>query len=103
MARDVRSLLESRTTLLAGVSHDLRTPLARLRLSLAMLPDAVDPGLIADIERDVESMDRLIGQHLSFARGAAPEAPQPGDLGGILDAAQADVRRPGAQVRTDTR
>src|SRR3546814_9057812 len=58
MARDVRKLLESRTTLLAGVSHDLRTPLARLRLSLAMLPDAVDPGLIADIERDVESMDR---------------------------------------------
>ncbi|MGD9582957.1 MAG: ATP-binding protein [Lysobacterales bacterium] len=98
MARDVRSLLESRTTLLAGVSHDLRTPLARLRLSLAMLPDAVDSGLIADIERDVENMDRLIGQHLSFARGAAPEAPQPCDLGEILDAAIADVRRQGAQV-----
>src|SRR3546814_1076795 len=63
-----------------------------------MLPDAVDPGLIADIERDVESMDRLIGQHLSFARGAEPEAPQPGDLGEILDAALADVRRQGAQV-----
>ena len=98
MARDVRKLLESRTTLLAGVSHDLRTPLARLRLSLAMLPDSVDSSLIVDIERDVESMDRLIGQHLSFARGAAPEPPQPCDLGEILDAAVADVRRQGAQV-----
>lgn len=98
MARDVRRLLEGRTTLLAGVSHDLRTPLARLRLSLAMLPESVDSVLIADIERDVESMDRLIGQYLSFARGVAREAPLRCDLGEILDEAIADVRRQGAQV-----
>lgn len=98
MARDVRALVDGRTTLLAGVSHDLRTPLARLRLSLAMLPDSVEPTLIADIERDIASMDRLIGQHLSFARGAAPEPPQLCDLGDILDAAIADLRRQGAHV-----
>jgi two-component system osmolarity sensor histidine kinase EnvZ len=102
MACDVRQLLDSRTTLLAGVSHDLRTPLARLRLSLAMLPESVDSTLVADIERDVESMDRLIGQHLSFARGAVPEAPQPCDLGEIIGAAVADMRRQGAQVHWRT-
>lgn len=98
MARDVRDLLQGRTTLLAGVSHDLRTPLARMRLSLAMLPETVDSTLIADIERDVENMDRLIGQYLSFARGVAHEPPKHGDLGKILGEAVADLRRQGAQV-----
>lgn len=73
MALQVRALLAARTTLLAGVSHDLRTPLARMRLALALLEEKPTPKLIAQLEKDVEEMDRLIGHALDLARGAAPE------------------------------
>jgi len=68
-------LLTNRTTLLAGISHDLRTPLTRMRLALALLPDNVDPQLINRFERNLESMDELIGDALRFARGTE-EVPQ---------------------------
>lgn len=75
MAREISSLLSNRTTLLAGISHDLRTPLTRMRLALALLPDNVDARLIERFERNLEVMDGLIGDALQFARGAQ-EAPQ---------------------------
>ena len=74
MAREIASLLNNRTTLLAGISHDLRTPLTRMRLALALLPESVDAGLIARIERNLESMDELISDALRFARGTREEA-----------------------------
>jgi two-component system, OmpR family, osmolarity sensor histidine kinase EnvZ len=76
MAVQVRELLEARTTLLAGASHDLRTPLARMRLALEMLRLKPDDKLIVRIEHDIEAMDALIGQMLGLARGLDPEAPQ---------------------------
>ena len=69
MAQEISSLLTNRTTLLAGISHDLRTPLTRMRLALALLPDTVDQQLIERFERNLESMDELIGDALRFARG----------------------------------
>jgi len=69
MAQEISSLLTNRTTLLAGISHDLRTPLTRMRLALALLPEGVDPNLIGRFERNLESMDELIGDALRFARG----------------------------------
>lgn len=69
MAREISTLLSNRTTLLAGISHDLRTPLTRMRLALALLPEDVDPGLIARFERNLESMEDLISDALRFARG----------------------------------
>jgi two-component system osmolarity sensor histidine kinase EnvZ len=71
MARDISVLLSNRTTLLAGISHDLRTPLTRMRLALELLPDNVDPGLVKRFERNLEGMDQLIADTLRFARGAA--------------------------------
>lgn len=69
MAREISALLSNRTTLLAGISHDLRTPLTRMRLALALLPESVDPKLVARFERNLEVMDGLIGDALQFARG----------------------------------
>lgn len=76
MALQLRDLIEARTTLLAGVSHDLRTPLARMRLALEMLTIQPTPELITRMERDIESMNGQIGQLLTLARGMAPESRQ---------------------------
>jgi two-component system osmolarity sensor histidine kinase EnvZ len=74
MAREISTLLANRTTLLAGISHDLRTPLTRMRLALALLPETVDERLIERFERNLESMDELIGDALRFARGTRETA-----------------------------
>ncbi|MBU0751305.1 MAG: HAMP domain-containing protein [Gammaproteobacteria bacterium] len=84
MARQVDELLAARTTLLAGVSHDLRTPLARMRLALALLAEQPTPALIARMESDIEEMDRLIGKVLDLARGLEREAPRDNDLAALL-------------------
>jgi two-component system osmolarity sensor histidine kinase EnvZ len=66
MAKDLARLDEDRALILAGVSHDLRTPLARLQLGIELSPEdeSLKKGMIADIEE----MDRIIGQFLDFAR-----------------------------------
>ncbi len=67
MADEVRALLENRTVLLSGISHDLRTPITRLKLALSMLEGA-DGTLVARMERDLDEMNRLITDMLAFAR-----------------------------------
>jgi two-component system osmolarity sensor histidine kinase EnvZ len=71
MASEISVLLENRTTLMAGISHDLRTPLTRMRLALALLPDSVDQALVRRFEHNLESMDELIRDALRFAKGAS--------------------------------
>ncbi len=68
--------IEQRTLMLSGVSHDLRTPLTRMRLGLSMMDDAEAEPLM----QDVEDMQRMLDEFLDFARGAAegdPEAVRP--------------------------
>ncbi|MDP2795831.1 MAG: ATP-binding protein [Sulfurisoma sp.] len=84
MARQVRELLAARTTLLAGVSHDLRTPLARMRLALALLVEKPTPALIARMENDIEEMNSLIGKVLDLARGLEREPAAAIDLAALL-------------------
>jgi len=76
MVLQVRELLDARTTLLAGISHDLRTPLARMRLALEMLTLKPDPMLLSRLEADIEEMNVLIGQLLDLARGVGGEPAQ---------------------------
>lgn len=93
MARDVSALLSNRTTLLAGISHDLRTPLARMRLALELLPEDVDARLVERFERNLAAMDELIGDALRFARGAG-EAVRTVDFVPYINAVAAGVDEP---------
>lgn len=73
MADEIALVLANRTTLMAGISHDLRTPLTRMRLALALLPENVDAVLVQRFERNLEAMDVLIGDALRFAQGTREE------------------------------
>ncbi len=68
MAADIQRQDEERALLLAGVSHDLRTPLARIRLALEMLDDRGAASLKAGVAEDIGDIDAAIGQFLDFAR-----------------------------------
>lgn len=69
MADEVTELMASRNTLLAGISHDLRTPLTRMRLALELLPSSVDFAIKQRFERNLGRMDELLGDALLLARG----------------------------------
>ena len=81
MAGDLAAMEKERAMVLAGISHDLRTPLSRLRLALEM--SGADPVTAEGMGADVEEMDAVIAQFLSFARGE-DEAHAEGELNGLV-------------------
>ena len=83
MIGEVQSLLENRTVLLSGISHDLRTPITRLRLALSMLDDA-DPAMLARMEHDLSEMNQLITDMLAFARALQTDETTECDLNTLL-------------------
>ena len=103
MALQVQELLANRTTLLAGISHDLRTPLARMRLAVEMLPRDADPKLIGRLQHDLEEMNRLIGEFIELSRGLEKETAQETDLTRLLQELVSDARNGGAQVAWQAR
>lgn len=102
MAFRVRELLANRTTMLAGISHDLRTPLARMRLAIEMLPDSADHNLVARLQHDVDEMNQLIGECLTFSREIQKEPPQRVDVNILLEELTDNARNEGAQVALRT-
>ena len=84
MASEVRDLLDNRTTLLAGISHDLRTPMTRLQLNLEMLRDAPSAARIDRSLDDLAAMNRLIAGYLELARTTQPEQKARFDLTALL-------------------
>lgn len=101
MARQVQELLTARTTLLAGVSHDLRTPLARMRLALEIMKTDPAATLIARMERDIEQMNQLIANVLDLARGLEHEAPVTAELHDFLNEIAVDFSAPGQVISVD--
>lgn len=96
-AKQLQAQRENQTTLLAGVSHDLRTPLARMKMALGLLAEQNTSPLLARMERDIAEMDDLIGAQLELARAQEAEAAQSSDINVLLTelADVAEAQAPG--------
>ena len=90
MRERISRFVQQRTDMLAGVSHDLRTPLTRMKLELAMMKDS---GSIQALKGDVEEMERMLEEYLAFARGQAGESASETDLGQLLKDVVASAKR----------
>ncbi len=78
--------IEQRMLMLSGVSHDLRTPLTRMRLALAFMPEDAETRALA---ADVAQMERMVDDFLAFVRGTAAEGEEETDLGALVSGARA--------------
>lgn len=99
MAGEIEQLLANRTTLFAGISHDLRTPITRMQLALEMLPADTDPTLVTSLRQDLEEMNRLISDTLDLARGLGPQEPEAIDLREFIDGIVTSQRHSGANIQ----
>lgn len=86
----IRRQIEQRTAMLAGVSHDLRTPLTRMKLQTAMMGGGPD---VEALTEDIRTMERMIGGYLDFVRGEGDEAAEDTDLGALAEKVVQDARR----------
>lgn len=91
--------IEQRTTMLAGVSHDLRTMLTRFKLQLAVLDPSSE---LEDLDRDVDEMSRMLEAYLSFVRGDAGEPSAPTDIPDLLDDLKRAAETSGAAVTVES-
>jgi two-component system osmolarity sensor histidine kinase EnvZ len=96
MRNRIRRQLAQRMEMLAGVSHDLRTPLTRMKLQLAMMSDGADE--VTDLRDDLDEMERMLDAYLAFARGEGMEEAAPTDLADLLETIVGRFRREGATV-----
>lgn len=95
MRNRIQRHIEQRTNLLAGVSHDLRTPLTRLKLQLAMMPPSADRD---EARADIIEMEQMLDEYLAFARGQWAEEAEPLDLVALIREAADDSAAVGHPV-----
>ncbi len=101
MKEDLQRNERERATFLAGISHDLRTPLTRLRLDVEMLEAKVDPAVQRGMVSDLDDMNAIIDQFIDFTRSEAAEPLGPVDLAQVARASAERAARSGAQVRCE--
>jgi two-component system osmolarity sensor histidine kinase EnvZ len=97
MRARIEKQIESRTRMLSSVSHDLRTPLTRMKLALAMMEDDDEA---EELARDIREMERMIDEFLAFARGEAAEEMAPVDPDALVAEVADELRRGGVAVET---
>lgn len=95
MKRRIERQIEQRTTMLAGVSHDMRTVLTRFKLELALLGDGPE---IDAMRRDVDELQSMLEAYLSFARGESGEGPSMVDISEMLEDLAAHAERQGRKA-----
>ncbi len=95
MRARVERTIEQRTTMLAGVSHDLRTVLTRFKLELAMLDNSPE---IDAMRKDVDEMSLMLQAYLAFARGDGDERSEPIDMASLFEELRCDAERRGARA-----
>ncbi len=99
MRERIKRHMEQRTAMLAGVSHDLRTPLTRIKLALAMQPENDE---MKALRNDVLEMEKMVNAYLDFARDeAADEDPRSFRLSNLISELADDVSRAGRTVNTE--
>ena len=81
MRERIRRQIQQRTLMLASVSHDLRSPLTRMKLELALIGDTEE---VANLKRDIEEMEHMVDVYLAFARGQGEEASGTFDLASVI-------------------
>ncbi len=91
----IQRQIRQRTQMLAGVSHDLRTPLTRMKLALELLDD--DPA-VEELKSDVAEMERMVHGYLDFARGEGTEMPVETDISLLLEDVAVGMRREGTPL-----
>jgi two-component system osmolarity sensor histidine kinase EnvZ len=99
MSSGLQLLSENRTVMVAGISHDLRTPLTRLGLAVEMLDQESNPELIDRIRRNLGAMNKLIGQFLQFSHGVDGEPPVQLDLWQMIESLAADITIEGTELQ----
>jgi len=95
MRERIERQIETRTTMLAGVGHDLRTVLTRFKLQLALLGDRPE---VEDLVRDVDEMQHMLEDYLAFARGDQAEQASTGNIRPLLEEISANAQKNGRRV-----
>jgi two-component system osmolarity sensor histidine kinase EnvZ len=101
MKDDLQKSQRERATFLAGISHDLRTPLSRMRLEVEMLDGKVEPAAQRGMVEDLDDMNAIIDQFIDFSRSEAAEPLSPVNLSELAYACAERAARSGVLVRTE--
>jgi two-component system osmolarity sensor histidine kinase EnvZ len=100
MRARIRRHIDQRAQLLAGVSHDLRTPITRLKLHFALMKPSPE---VEDAKRDLADMENTIAEYLAFSRGQWSEEMQEADVGAIAAEVVEDAAKSGADIAMERR
>ena len=95
----IQKYLTERTDMLAGVSHDLRTPLTRMKLQLSMMEQDEN---VQDLQADIEEMEKMLTGYLSFAKGEGKEAPEPITLNLLIEDIVQKLKKTGQKIDLHT-